>query len=78
MNHFAKVRRKQKNMKPQNTKKRNLNTVDEEPQPEDSVNFLRSTKLYDSDSSNGEDNTVELIENDIAKIEPFNMTIKNR
>ena len=48
MNHFAKVCRKQKNAKLQTTKKRTVNIVDEEPQPEDSVNFLRSRKLYES------------------------------
>ena len=53
-----------------NTKKRTVNTVDEEPDPEDSVNLLRSTKLYKSDYSSGEDNTVALIENDIAKTDP--------
>ena len=76
MNHFAKVCRKQKNVKPQNSKKKTMNTVDEEPHPEDSINFRRTTKLYDSDYSSGEDNTVALIVNDIAKIEPLNMPIK--
>ena len=38
--------------------------------------FLRSTKLYESDYSSGEDNTVALIENDIAKIEHLNMPIE--
>ena len=75
-NHFARVCRKQKNTKPQNSKKRSVNTVDEEPHPEDSVNFLWTTKLDKSNSSSGEDNTVALIENDIAKIEPLNMLIK--
>ena len=68
MNHFAKVCRKQKNAKLQNTKKRTVNTVDEEPHPEDSANFLQSPKLYESDYSSGEENTVALIANDIAKI----------
>ena len=76
MNYFAKVCRKQKNIKPQKSRKRTMNTVDEEPHPEDSVNFLRTTKLYESDYSIGEDNTVALIENDIATIEPLNMPIK--
>ena len=70
MNHFAKVCRKQKTMKLLNTKKRIVNTVDEEPHPEDSVNLLRSPKRYKSDYSSGEDNTVALIENDIAKTDP--------
>ena len=64
MNHFAKVCRKQKKAKPQNSKKRTRNIVDEEPHPEDSVNFLCSTKLYESDYSSGEDNTLALIENE--------------
>ena len=76
MNYFAKKCRKQKNIKPQKSRKRTVNTVDEEPHPEDSVNFLRTTKLYEFDYSIGEDNTVALIENDIAKIEPLNMPIK--
>ena len=76
MNHFAKVCRKQKNAEPQNTQKRTRNIVDEEPHPEYSVNFLRSTKPYESDYSSGEDNTVALIENDITKIEPLIMPIK--
>ena len=76
MNHFAKVCRKQKNAKPQNSKKRTVNSVDEEPHTEESLNFLRSTKLYDSEYSCGEDNTVALIENDIAKIEPLSMPIE--
>ena len=58
MKHFAKVCSKQKNAKPQQSKKRTLNTADEEPRPEDSVNFLQSAKLYESDYSSGEDNTV--------------------
>ena len=53
-----------------------VNTVDEEPHPEDSVNFLQSAKLYESNYSSGEDNTVALIENDIAKIELLNMPNK--
>ena len=76
MNHFAKVCRKQLNQKHQNSKKRTVNTVDEEHHPEQSVNFLPTTKLYESDYSTGEDNTVALIENDIAKIDPLNKPIK--
>ena len=51
-------------------------TVDEEPHPEGSVRFLRSTKIYESDYSSWKDKTVGLIENDIAKFEPLNMPIK--
>ena len=40
MNHFAKVCRKEKYVKLQNTKKRTVNRVDTEPHPEESVNFL--------------------------------------
>ena len=76
MNHFAKVCRKQKNAKPQNSKKRTVNIMVEEPQQEDSINFLWLTKRYISDYSSGEDNTVALIENDIAKIETLNMPTK--
>ena len=50
--------------------------MDEEPHPEDSVNFLEPAKLYESDYSSGEDNTVALNENDIEKIEPLSMPIK--
>ena len=59
-----------------NTMKRTVNTVDEEPHPEDSFNFHQSAKLFKSDYSCREDNTVALIENDIAKIEPLNKRIK--
>ena len=76
MNHFAEICRKQKNVKTQNSKKRTVNTVDGKAHPEDSKNFIRTTKLYESDYSSREDNTVALIENDIAKIEPLNMPIK--
>ena len=67
MNHVAKVCRKHKNPKPQNSKKRSVNTVDEETHPENSVDLLRTTTFYESDYSNGEDNTVALTENDTAK-----------
>ena len=63
-------------MKLQNTKKKTVNTVDEEPHPENSVNVIQSTKPYESDYSSGEDNTVALNENDIAKIEPLDMPIE--
>ena len=53
-----------------------MDTVDEEPHPEDSVNFFRTGKLYESDYSSGEDNTVALFENDIAMSEPLNMPIE--
>ena len=75
-NHFAKVCRKQKNVRPQNPMKRTVNTVDEESHPEDSASFLQSAKHYISDYSSGEDNTVALIQNDIAKKEPLNMPVK--
>ena len=68
LNLFAKVCRKSKNAKLQNPKKRAVNTVVEEPHPEDSENFFQPTKLYESDYISGEDDTVALIENDIAKI----------
>ena len=61
LNHFSKVRRKQKNAKPQNSKKKTVNIVEEEPHPEESVNFLQPAKLYESDYSSGEDNTVVVI-----------------
>ena len=76
LNHFAKVCRKQNNSKPQNPKKRTVNTVDEETLPEDLVSFLQSSKLSESDYSSGEDNMVALIQNDTAKIEPLKMPIK--
>ena len=76
MNHFAKVSRKLKNAKPQNPKKRNVNTVDGKPHPGISGNFLQSAKLYESDYSSEEYKTVALIQNDNAKIEHKNMPIK--
>ena len=45
LNHFDKVCRKQKSSNPQKPKKRTVNMVDKEPHPEDSVNFLQSSKL---------------------------------
>ena len=80
LNHFDNVFQKQKNSKPQNsknTKKRTINTEDKEPHPEDSVNFLQSSQLYESNYGSGEDNMVALIQNDIAKTEPLNMPMKN-
>ena len=59
-----------------NTKKKALNTVEEEPHPEGSVNFLQAAKLYESDYSSGEDNTVAVIENAVEKGELLNMPIK--
>ena len=75
MNHFAKVCRKQKNSKPQNPKKRTLKTAVEEPHTEDLMNFLQSSKLYESHYSRVEDNMVAVIQNDIAKMEPLNQPI---
>ena len=76
LNHFAKVCRKQKNAKPQNPKKRAVNTVEEEPHPEDSVIFLPPAKLYESNYNSGEDTIVAVIENAVEKVEPLNMPIK--
>ena len=67
LNHFAKVCRKQKNVKPQHSKKKK-SVVEEEPHPEDSVNFLQPAKHYESDYSSGEDNTVAVIENAVEKV----------
>ena len=50
-NHFAKVCRKQRNVKPQKSKKQMVSVVEEEPHPEDSVNSLQPAKLYESDYS---------------------------
>ena len=77
MYHFAKVYRKQKNSQPQNAKTRTVNKVDEELQPGDSLRFLQSSKIYESNYSSGEDKMVALIQNDIAKIEPLRMAIGN-
>ena len=76
LNNFAKVFRKQKNEKPQNPKKRAVNTVEEEPHPEDSVNFLQLAKLYESDYSSEKDTMVAVIENAVEKVQPLNMPIK--
>ena len=79
LNLFAKVCRKQKNTntKPQISKKKMASVVEEEPHPEDSVNFLQPAKLYESDNSSGEDDsTVAVIENAVEKVEPLNMPIK--
>ena len=76
LNHFAKVCRKQINAKPQNSKKRAVNTVKEEPHPEDSMELLQPAKLYEADYSSGEGNTVAVIENAVEKVEPLNMPIK--
>ena len=76
LNHFAKVCRKQKNVKAENSKKKIVSVVEEEPHPEDSVNFLQPAKLYESDYSSGEDNMVAVIENAVEKMEPINMPIK--
>ena len=80
LNHFAKVCRKQlknTNTKPQDSKKKMVRVVDEEPHPEDSVNFVQPAKLYESDYSSGEeDNTVAMIETAVEKVEPLNMPLK--
>ena len=53
-----------------------VSVLEEEPHPEDSVNFLQPAKLYESDYSSGEDITVAVIKNAIEKVEPLNMPIK--
>ena len=63
LNHFAKVCRKQRNVKPQNSKKKMVSVVEEEPHPED--------------YSSGEDNTVAVFENAVEKLKPLNMPIKS-
>ena len=68
LNNFGKVCWKQKNAKPQTSKKKAVNTVEEEPHPEDSVIFLQPAKLYESDYSSREDNTAVVIENAIEKL----------
>ena len=50
--------------------------MEEEPHPEDSVNFLQPAKLYELDYSSGVDSTVAVIENAVEKVEPLNMSIK--
>ena len=64
------------NTKPQNSKKKMVSVVKEEPHPEDSVNFLQPAKLYISDYSSGEDNMVAVIENAVEKLEPLNVPVK--
>ena len=65
------------NTKPQNSKKNMVSVVEEEPHPEDSVNFLQPAKLYESDYSSGEDdNTVAVIANALENVEPLHMPIK--
>ena len=78
LDHFAKACRKQKkvNTKPQNSKKKIVSVVEEKPHPEDSVNFLQPAKLFKSDYSSGDDNTVAVIENAVEKVEPLNMPVK--
>ena len=80
LNHFAKVCRKQQkniNVKPQDPKKKMVRLVEEEPHPEDSVNFVQPAKLYESDYSSGEeDNTVAMIETAVEKVEPLNLPLK--
>ena len=51
--------------------------VEEEPHPEDSVNFLKPAKLYESDYSSGEeDNKNAMIETAVAKVEPLNTPLE--
>ena len=50
--------------------------MEEEPNPDDSVIFLSSSKLNQSGYSSGEDSMVDLIQKDIAKIEPLNTPTK--
>ena len=76
LNHFGKVCRKQRSVKPQNSKKKLVSVVEEEPHSEDSVNFIQPAKLYESAYSSGEDNTVAVIENAVEKVELLNMPIK--
>ena len=65
LNLFAKFCQKQRNSKPQNHKKRTVNTFDEEPHPEDSVNFLQSQNY--TIFSIGADKIFALIQNNFAK-----------
>ena len=53
-----------------------VTVVEEEQHPEDSVNFLQPAKLYESEYSSGEDNTVAVIESAVEKVELLNMPIK--
>ena len=73
---FCESLHKQKTVKPVNAKKKMMSVVEEEPHLEDSVHFLQPAKLYESDYSSGEDNTVAVIENSVEKVEPLNMPIK--
>ena len=51
--------------------------MEEDPHPEDSVNFVQPPKLYESDYSSGEeDNTVAMIDSAVEKVEPLNMPLK--
>ena len=63
-------------MKPQKSEKKMVSVLEKEPHPEDSVNFLQPAKLYESDYSSGENNTVAVIENALEKVETLNMPIK--
>ena len=53
-----------------------VSVVEEEPHPEDSVNFLQPAKLYESHYSSGDDNTVAVIKNAVEKVKPLNMPVK--
>ena len=61
---------------PQNSKKKMVSVVEEERHPEDSVNFLHTAMLYESDYSSGDDNAVAVIEKAVEKVEPRNMPVK--
>ena len=64
------------NTKPQNSMKKMLSVVEEEPHPGDSAIFLQPAKLYKSDYSSGDNKTVAVIENAVKKVEPLNMPVK--
>ena len=54
-----------------------VRVVEEEPHPEDSVNFLQPAKLYESDYSSGEeDKTIAMIETAVEKVGPLNKPLK--
>ena len=54
-----------------------VRVVEEEPHPEDSVNFLQPAKLSELYYSSGEEeNTVAMIETSVEKVEPLNMPFK--
>ena len=65
---MAKNKQKNVSTKLQNSKKKMVSVVEEEPHPEDSVIFLQPAKLYESDYSSGDDSTVAVIENAVEKV----------